>query len=121
MPTVALLILRLLFVLVAAGLGAGFMNSAILPSEPAWIPWLVFAACLLASGGIIALDVVIRRKRLETMTAVYFGLLVGVLLTYVVRLALTPLLPDVNNPLNQKAQQIVYWVLLGVGTVLCYT
>ena len=75
----------------------------------------------MVSGGVIAIDVLIRRKRLETMTAVYFGLLVGVLLTYVVRLALTPLLPDVNNPLNQGAQQIVYWVLLGVGTILCYT
>ena len=121
MPTVALLVLRSLFVMVAVGLGVGFMNSTILPREPVWIPWLVFAGCLMVSGGVIAIDVLIRRKRLETMTAVYFGLLVGVLLTYVVRLALTPLLPDVNNPLNQGAQQIVYWVLLGVGTILCYT
>ncbi len=121
MPTAALLVLRSLFVMVAVGLGVGFMNSTILPREPVWIPWLVFAGCLMVSGGVIAIDVLIRRKRLETMTAVYFGLLVGVLLTYVVRLALTPLLPDVNNPLNQGAQQIVYWVLLGVGTILCYT
>lgn len=107
--------------MVAVGLGVGLINSTILPREPSWIPWLVIGACLIVSSVIIALDVLIRRKRLETMTAVYFGLLVGVLLTYVVRLALTPLLPDVSNPLNQGAQQIVYWVLLGVGTVLCYT
>ena len=106
--------------MVSVGLGVGLINSTILPREPAWIPWLVIAGCLVISGGIIALDALIRRKRLETMTAVYFGLLVGVLLTYVVRLAITPLLPDVSNPLNQGAQQIVYWVLLGIGTVLCY-
>ncbi len=60
-------------------------------------------------------------QRLEIMSAVYFGLLVGVLLTYVVRLALTPLLPDPNNLKEPHAQQIVYWVQVGVGAIICYT
>jgi uncharacterized protein YacL len=58
------------------------------------------------------------------MSAVYFGLLVGVLLTYVVRLALLPLLPDpATLPARdaQHAQQIVYWVQVALGVVICYT
>jgi uncharacterized protein YacL len=102
---------------VAAGLGVGLFNSKLLPAEPPWIPWLVLLGCLAIAAAVIIGDIAIRRKRLETMTAVYFGLLVGVLLTYVARLALTPLLPEPNNLRNQ---QIMYWVQLGVGTVICY-
>ena len=39
-------------------------------------------------------------------------------------MALTPLLPDPNNPnlpVAQHAQQIIYWVQVGLGTVICYT
>ena len=85
MPTVALFVLRVLLVIMAIALGVGLINSPLLPKDPAWIPWMVFAGCLIAAGIVIALDVFVRRKRIETMSAVYFGLLVGVLLTYVVR------------------------------------
>ena len=50
---------------------------------------------------------------METMSAVYFGLVVGLFLTYVVRVALTPLLP--RNP------ESVHWVELAIGALLCYT
>src|SRR5262245_11846947 len=96
MPNLAIVILRLLFVMVAAGLGVGLMNSKLLPNEPAWIPWVVIAACLGAAGIVVAVDILAKPKRLETMTAVYFGLIVGMFLTYVVRLAMTPLLQNAN-------------------------
>jgi uncharacterized protein YacL len=124
MPTVALFVLRVLLVIMAVALGVGLINSPLLPKDPAWIPWMVFASCLIAAGIVIALDVFVRRKRIETMSAVYFGLLVGVLLTYVVRLALLPLLPDpatLSARDSQQAQQVVYWVQVGLGVVICYT
>jgi uncharacterized protein YacL len=124
MPTVALIVLRSLLVMMAIALGVGLINSPLLPKEPVWIPWMVFAGCLTAAAIVIALDIFVRRKRIETMSAVYFGLLVGVLLTYVVRLALLPLLPDpatLSVRDAQHAQQVVYWVQVGLGAVICYT
>jgi uncharacterized protein YacL len=124
MPTVALVVLRSIFVMVALGLGVGLINSGLLPKDPAWIPWVAMTGCLALAAGVVALDVMLRRKRLEIISAIYFGLLVGVLLTYVVRLALTPLLPDPNSPNLRDAylaQQIIYWVQVGLGAVICYT
>ncbi len=61
--------------------------------------------------GVIALDVAARRKRLDTITAVYFGLIVGLLLTYVLGLTLTPL------PISPKFRDPVQLV---TGLVVCY-
>jgi uncharacterized protein YacL len=124
MPTVALIVLRALLLMIAVALGFGLVNSPLLPKEPVWIPWLVFVGCLAAAVAVIAVDMSVRRKRIETMSAVYIGLLVGVLLTYVVRLVLTPLLPDpATLPLREAAHahQIAYWVQVGLGAVICYT
>jgi uncharacterized protein YacL len=123
MPTVALVVLRSIFVMVALGLGVGLINSDLLPKEP-WIPWVAMTGCLIVAAGVVTADIVLRRKRLEIISAVYFGLLVGVLLTYVVRLALTPLLPDPNSPRFSEshfAQQVIYWIQVGLGAVICYT
>ena len=116
MPSVALVVLRSIFVMVAVGVGVALINANILPPDPAWIPFVVIATSLLLSGGVIALDIALRRKRVETISAVYFGLVVGLFLTYVVRVALTPLLPP--NP------ETVRWVEVavgGIGALLCYT
>lgn len=112
MPNVALIILRAIFVLVAAGLGVGLINSNLFPTSPAWIPFVIIVVCLSAAAAVVVLDSFVRPKRLETMTAVYFGLIVGLFLTYVAQLALTPLLP--SNP------QVVHWIQLILGTILCY-
>jgi uncharacterized protein YacL len=124
MPTVALFVLRSLLVIMAIALGFGLINSSLLPKEPVWIPWMVFVGCLAAAGVVIALDIFVRRKQIATMSAIYFGLLVGVVLTYVIRLALLPLLPDPATLAArdaQYAQQIVYWVQFALGVLICYT
>lgn len=112
MPNVALIILRAIFVLVAAGLGVGLINSNLFPTSPAWIPFVIIVVCLSVAAAVVVLDTLVRPKRLETMTAVYFGLIVGLFLTYVAQLALTPLLPA--NP------QVAHWSQLIIGTILCY-
>ena len=112
MPNVALIILRAIFVLVAAGLGVGLINSNLFPTSPASIPFVIIVVCLSVAAAVVVLDTLVRPKRLETMTAIYFGLIVGLFLTYVAQLALTPLLP--SNP------QVVHWIQLILGTILCY-
>ncbi len=108
-----LIILRVVFVLVAAGVGVQLINSDVLLRDPPYIPWLVFGGVLLLAVGVIASDSLIRRKRIDTISAVYLGLIVGLFLTYVLRLALSPMLPA-DSPGATYLELIL-------GTILCYT
>jgi len=110
----ALIILRCVFLMVAAGIGFQLIQSEALPREPAFLPWLVFGGLILFSGLVIGIDVLSGRKRLDSITAVYFGLLIGLLLTYVLKLALSPMLPDADT---LEAQ----WTPVILGMVLCYS
>ena len=69
----------------------------------------------LAVGMIIA-DLMLRDKQLVTITSVYFGLIIGLFLTYVLDLALNPLYPD------PTAGSALWrpWVQLVMGLFLCY-
>jgi uncharacterized protein YacL len=107
-----LVILRVLFVLVAAGVGVRMVRSNALPHDPAWLPWAVFGGLMTLALSVIVADTFVRRKRIDTLSAVYFGLVVGLFLTYVLRVALAPVLPQ----REEEAQ----WVQLILGMVVCY-
>jgi uncharacterized protein YacL len=109
----ALVILRCVFLMVAIGLGFQFATSA-LGEGDRWLPWVGFLGVITVAIGVLAADVSMRRKRLDTITAVYFGLIIGVVLTYVFYLALTPILPKTNV-------QLADWLRLALATILCYT
>lgn len=111
----ALLILRCVFFMVAVGLGARIVEDhGALPQHPSYMPTLAFAGVLLLSVVVIVADALTPRKRLDTISAVYFGLIIGLFLTYVLQLALSPVLP---HPESASAR----WVPLILGSVLCYT
>lgn len=121
-PNLALLIVRGVFLLVAAGLGVGLQRSAsFMKFFGEWLPWTVSEAALpfVLSGGILALalvvvgfDAMFRKKQTDVITAVYFGLIVGLLLTYVLRLALLSILPEEHMAARP--------LMLVSGMVLCY-
>ena len=109
----ALIILRCFFLLVAAGVGVSVINSDALPTEkPAWLPSVVLLGVMVVALVVIIVDMVVPRKRIDTISAVYFGMIIGLFLTYVLGIALTPLLED---NVYQSAIQ------LGLVMVLCYT
>lgn len=108
---IALLSLRVLFITVAAGVGAIWARSDSFLHP--MMPYLVFCGALLAAFVVVAADMMIRKKRIEVISAVYFGLLVGVLLSYLLTIAMDPLLD------NNKALRT--YVSLGSVTVFCYT
>jgi uncharacterized protein YacL len=110
----ALIILRCIFILAAAGLGVSFVNSGRLPPEPAWITWVVFGAVMLLAVGIVAIDIRIRRKQLDIISSVYFGTVVGIFLAYIVGLTLAPLTP---SPLSKTMFDAIQLV---IGLVCCY-
>jgi uncharacterized protein YacL len=110
----ALVITRCVFLALAITLGFQLLNSRVVESYSQWLPWVGFLSVMLVAVGVIAADVAMRRKRLDTITAVYFGTIIGLFLTYVFRIALTPLLEGVNSDLVQ-------WVQLALATVVCYS
>lgn len=106
----ALLILRVFFICVTAGIATLLLNIDI--SGPPYIPFLVIFGSVLLALGVIAVDVFTPRKQIEVISAVYFGLLVGVLLTYVMYLALAPLI-SIESPYTPPG-------ILFLGAILCY-
>ena len=116
-----LFILRCVFMLVAIGVSTLFVGLVRQQSGSPLIPWLVFVGNILLAGGVIAVDVLWPRKQIDIITAVYFGLLIGVLLTYVLMLALSPLLPQNVDPKGTELNVVRVAVQLVIGMILCYT
>lgn len=116
----ALVILRLVFFAVAVGLGVRLLDNIYggqLPSDPVWLPFPVVVGIPVLALLVIGLDMLVARKRMDTIASVYFGLIVGLFLTYVFYLALGPVLPTAGK-------DVAKWmplVLAVLGTVLCYT
>jgi uncharacterized protein YacL len=110
----ALFILRGVFLLVAAGLGISIIQSHSFPKDSTAATWVVFVGIMVLAFGTIALDIVVRRKRIETISAIFFGLIVGLITTTVLGLALVPLF---NQDMRDK---LLYPIELVTGAVLCY-
>ncbi len=91
----ALLILRVCFICVTAGIATLVLKLEF--TGPAFLPYLVIFGTILLALGVIAVDIFTPRKQIEVISAIYFGLLVGVLLTYVLWVALAPLIPDTTS------------------------
>jgi uncharacterized protein YacL len=108
----ALVVLRFVFVMVAVGLGFQLISSGALAGESFLLPWLAFGGIILLALAVIGADAMVRRKRIDTVSAVYLGLIVGLFLTYVLRLAFSSVLTP-NSPASD-------WFPLVLGMVLCY-
>jgi uncharacterized protein YacL len=79
--------IRAIFVCVVAGLG---VRLAKLPGEGP-NPALLFAGVIAAAIAVLCLDIFTPRKRIQTISAIYFGLIVGLFLGYLVQIAIEPL------------------------------
>ena len=101
--------------LVAIGIASFLIPIVSRSSGVPWLPWLAFIGTTSLAGGVIATDVFLPRKQIDTISAVYFGLLVGVFLTYILSLALEPLLS--RNP-DDDGRNVTKLIL---GMVLCYS
>ena len=88
-----LAILRILFMFFAAGLATLLVND---DNFEIAHPWMVFVGVMVIAAFVVGVDMVFKKKKLDTISAVYFGLIVGIFLTYVVSIALTPLMQ--GNP-----------------------
>ena len=87
-----LLILRVLYLGVCAGAVATFVHPGSSPPKIITDHELAAFFVLLAATQIVTLiDFLIPHKRIEAISAIYFGVLIGTLLSYLLILALDPL------------------------------
>ena len=115
-----LIILRILFVAMMSGLGVTIINSPELTGQSPWAPPLIFISLLALAGVVILVDILFPRKKIDAITAVYFGLIVGLIISYMFSLALTPLFPTdklKESPFLSSLQPIVK---LLISIITCY-
>ncbi len=110
----AVVILGCVLLAVAIALGFQLQSSDLLSGENRFLPYIAFFGVMFAAVGVLAADMGVKRKRLDTITAVYFGTIIGLFLTYVFQLALTPILPNAHSWLSN-------WLGLALATVVCYS
>lgn len=128
----ALIILRFIFVMMAIALGVFIINSGLIPKDNPRMYWGVLVGSILLALGVIGLDMAFRRKELDVISSVYFGLIVGLFMAYVAFLALSPQFP---TPQEAKdflpygtpsvvAERVVtnlrFAVQLALGIICCY-
>jgi len=109
-----LVILRSLFFMVSLGIAVLIFNGEAMQSAPGWVPWLVLITMVGLPIGVIATDMRVRNKDLTVITSIYFGLLIGVFLTYVAVLALSPILASFPD------SPVIPWLAPILGMLLCY-
>jgi uncharacterized protein YacL len=113
-----LLILRVVFACVAAGVATLLLTTLLTELGFSLLPWIVFLLTIALAGGVVAIDMMSPKKPIELISAVYFGLVVGIFLTYVLMLMLTPLLPKAED--GQWAVILHRSVPLMIGMAVCY-
>ncbi|MCA9079268.1 MAG: PIN/TRAM domain-containing protein, partial [Planctomycetaceae bacterium] len=88
-----LLIIRAMYTVIAVGAIATFCFSKESAAPPIVDenPVVAFVLLVVAAMSILLIDVLTPRKRVEVISAIYFGLLIGVLLAYLFNQALNPL------------------------------
>jgi uncharacterized protein YacL len=110
----ALVVLRSLFVMVSVGIAVLMFQSPGVRNTSESLPWVILVGMILLPLAVIGIDMSLRRKDLTVITSIYFGLLIGVFLTYVAILALTPLLSTLpSSPLLGLVPSVL-------GMILCY-
>lgn len=105
----ALIILRCIFLMCAGGVSA--IINASLSDTSTTVPWIVFSSIMGAAVLVVIGDIYAPKKKIDTISSLYFGVLIGVLLTYVLSIALAPLLAQSFN---------AGIIQLLIGLVLCY-
>jgi len=107
-----LVLIRALFVLIIGSFAA--RTTKIVSDNELANPYLVFVGILLAAAAVIIVDLLTPRKRIQTISAVYIGLIVGIVLTDLLRDALQP---SMALYLDQRVHQMF---LSFIYIFICY-
>ncbi|MDO5554006.1 MAG: PIN domain-containing protein [Planctomycetia bacterium] len=89
-----LLLLRCLFISVASGIGVAIVRSGGIYGNSPDLSLSTFFALIIFTLCIIGVDMAFPKKKVEWISALYFGLLIGLILTYFMGMAIEPLFAD---------------------------
>src|SRR6516162_3163656 len=84
-----LLILRGCFLIILIGV-ATWITTFLKPYDTPSYPILLFSGVLCAGALIVGTDILVRKKQITSLSAIYFGLFLGLLLGWLFSLALEP-------------------------------
>lgn len=107
--------LRTALLVVLAGVAVIVVKAGLYPQEFQWTAWLIVLGIMAIGGLVILFDALIPRKPLDIISSVYFGLIVGLFLSYVAGLALTPVFESLRT--DEQTRNVVQLIL---SSVLCY-
>ena len=117
-----LLLLRCFFILLTSGIGVAIVRSGGFYGDSPGLSMSTFFVLLIVTFAIIGIDMAFPKKRLEWISAVYFGLLVGLLMTYFMGMAIEPLFPGElgDSPFrrNVMAVLLLWFSYCGVSFLL---
>ncbi len=114
-----LIVIRAIFVLVVAGFGS--RAARIVAEINPRLGWLVFVGVMILAVAVVVADHLTPRKRIQTISAIYFGLIVGVILSDLVRSALEPsllLIMDDKMRLATSGLMMIFICYICMSTLL---
>ena len=83
-----LVLVRAIFVAVIAGFGV--RTATIVGENQLANPYVLFIGVMLAAVVVVIVDTFTPRKRIQTISAIYIGFIVGIFLTYLLQNAIQP-------------------------------
>lgn len=109
-----LVLIRLTFILVVAGLGVRI--ARVVGENDLGRPYVFFIGLMLAAIAFVMGDLLTPRKRIQTISAIYFGVIVGIFLSNLINDAVQPALQLYINP---KTHSAIASVLMLFITYIC--
>jgi uncharacterized protein YacL len=108
-------VIRAVFVLIVSGLAVRLAKAS--ASATHWA--LLFSGAMAVALLVLVVDLLTPRKRIQTISAVYFGLIVGLILSYYLQIAVEPALSMLftNLPALANIEQVITAILT---VIICY-
>ena len=107
-------ILRAFFLLASVGVAYSIINPPASSNVTFAYPWVVFVVIVGSTVAVIAADALISRKRVDIISCVYFGALVGLFLTWIIGYTIEPLMMQFEITEFKSSVQLV------LGMMFCY-
>lgn len=109
-----LILIRAVFVLVVAGLGVKL--ARITGENELANPYVVFIAVMIGAIAVVAGDLLTPRKRIQTISALYFGVIVGIFLSDLINSAVQPAM---QLYLHAEVHQAISSVIMLLLVYIC--
>ena len=105
-----LILIRAVFVLVIAGLGVKM--ARIVGENQLANPYVVFIGLMIGAIAIVAGDLMTPRKRIQTISALYFGVIVGLFLSNLINDAIQPAMQLYLDPRVHTALTSTFMIFM---------